>query len=413
MSKRVFVTGMGVVSPLGIGAAVTWEGMMAGRSGGSTITRFDVSAFRTHIACQVPAFDPLSFMDRRESRRMDLFCQLAIASAVEAVEHSGIDTDKLDRDRVGVVFGSGIGGMDTFEQQILKLEKDGPGRVSPLFIPMMIGDIAAGQISMRWGFKGANYAVQSACATSSHAIGLALMHLRAGDCDVVVTGGSEAPITPAGLAGFNALTALSTRNDEPEKASRPFDKDRDGFVMGEGGATFVLETEEHMLARGGEPLAELVGYGFSGDAYHLTAPAPEGEGAVRSMRAALKNAGLKPEDIDYINAHGTSTDLNDKNETAAIRTVFGDHADKLAVSSTKSMTGHLLGAAGAVELFASVMATRTGMVPPTINYETLDPDCDLYYVPNKPEKRDVRVVLSNTFGFGGHNATLIVKRVEN
>ena len=413
MSKRVFVTGMGVVSPLGVGAAATWDGMVHGRSGASTITRFDVSAFKSHFACQIPDFDPLKFMDRKEARRMDLFCQLAMASAVEAVEHSGLDFETVDKDRVGVIFGSGIGGMETFESQVLKQANEGPGRVSPLFIPMMIGDIAAGQISIRWGLKGPNYAVQSACATSSHAIGLALMHLRAGDCDVMVTGGSEAPITPAGVSGFNALTAISTRNDAPEKASRPFDKDRDGFVMGEGGATFVLETEEHMLARGGKPLAELIGYGFSGDAYHLTAPAPEGEGAVRSMRAALRNAGLNPEDVDYLNAHGTSTDLNDKNETAAIKTVFGDHAYKMAVSSTKSMTGHLLGAAGAVELFASVMAAETGMIPPTINYETPDPDCDLDYTPNKAVKRDPEVVMSNTFGFGGHNATLVVRRVDN
>lgn len=413
MSKRIFVTGMGVMSPLGVGSAATWDGMVNGRSGASPITRFDASAFKTHFACQVPDFDPLNFMDRKEARRMDLFCQFAIASAVEAVEHSGIDFEKVDKDRVGVVYGSGIGGMKTFEDQILKLHGEGPNRVSPLFIPMMIGDIAAGQISIRWGLKGPNYAVQSACSTSTHAIGIAMMHLRAGDCDVVVTGGSEAPVTPAGLGGFNAATTLSTRNDAPETASRPFDLNRDGFVMGEGGVSFVLETEEHMLARGGKPIAEMLGYGFTGDAYHLTAPAPMGEGAVRAMRIALKNAGVQPDEVDYLNAHGTSTELNDKNETAAIKEVFGDHAREMAVSSTKSMTGHLLGAAGALELFASVRATETGVVPPTINYETPDPDCDLNYIPNKAVERDVKIAASNTFGFGGHNATLVVRRVDN
>lgn len=404
---------MGAVTPLGIGAEATWSAMIAGQSGAAPITRFDTTGHKTNFGCEVKGFDPNDFMDRKEARRMDLFAQLALASAAEAVEAAKLDDDSIDRDRVAVVYGSGMGGMAFYEQQIVKLHEGDTPRISPLFVPIIIGDIAAGHISMRWGFKGPNYAVQSACATSNNAIGIAMMHLMAGDADVVVTGGSEAPMTPAGLAGFNSMHALSTRNDAPEKASRPFDRDRDGFVMAEGAGCFVLETEEHMRKRGAEPLAELTGYGFTGDAHHLTAPAPMGEGAVRSMRAALKKAGLEPEQVDYINAHGTSTELNDSNETAAIKTVFGDHAYKLAVSSTKSMTGHLLGAAGAVELFATVQALRTGMIPPTINYENPDPDCDLHYVPNQAEERELRIAISNTFGFGGHNATLVVQRIDD
>ncbi len=409
MPKRVFVTGIGVVSPLGVGAEVSWRGMVEGRSGARPITRFDTTEHKTTFACEVPDFDPLEFIERKEVRRMDLFAQLAMASAAQAIESAALEGN-ADGDRVGVLYSSGMGGMSTFEQQVIKRHEQGPSRVSPFFVPMIIGDIASGLISIRYGLRGPNYSVQSACATSSHAIGLALMHLRAGDADVMVTGGSEAPLTPTGVAGFNAMHAISTRNDEPEKASRPFDAQRSGFVMGEGAACFVLETEEHMKKRGAEPLAELLGYGFSADAHHLTAPAPEGEGAVRSMNAALANAGLKPQEIDYLNAHGTSTELNDKNETAAIKTSFGEHARKMAISSTKSMTGHLLGAAGAVELFASMQAVRHGVIPPTINYEFPDPDCDLDYTPNETVKREVRYALSNTFGFGGHNATLIVGR---
>jgi 3-oxoacyl-[acyl-carrier-protein] synthase II len=328
------------------------------------------------------------------------------------MEMAGLAEAGFDPDRAGVVYGSGMGGMQFYEEQVVKMDREGPGRVSPFFIPVIIGDIVPGHISMRYGLKGPNYGTQSACATSTHAIGLALMHLRAGDADVVVTGGSEAPLTRMGVAGFNAMHAISTRNEDPAGASRPFDADRDGFVMGEGAATFVLETEEHMRKRGATPLAEVAGYGFSADAHHLTAPAPEGEGAVRSMRAALRSGGIEPEEVDYINAHGTSTELNDKNETAAIRTTFGGHADELAVSSTKSMTGHLLGAAGAVEAFACAMALRDGVIPPTINYETPDPQCDLDYVPNEARESGIRVALSNTFGFGGHNATLVLKKAE-
>ncbi|MFH0883455.1 MAG: beta-ketoacyl-ACP synthase II [bacterium] len=412
MPKRIFVTGMGVVSPLGTNAGETWNAMVAGKSGAATITSFDTSSFRTRFACAVKGLDPGAFLDRKELKRMDRFTQLAMISAIEAVESSGLNQDKTNGDRIGVVYGSGIGGMDTYQEQVIRMHTEGPSRISPLFVPMMIGDIVPGYISIRWGFKGVNYGVQSACATSSHVIGLALMHLRAGDADVVVAGGTEAPISRIGIGGFNAMHALSTRNDAPEKASRPFDKDRDGFVIGEGAATLILETEEHMNARGGTPLAELLGYGFSADAYHLTAPAPEGEGAVRSMRAAMVNAGIRPEEVDYLNAHGTSTELNDKNETTAIKTAFGEHARKMAISSTKSMTGHLLGAAGVVEAFACSQALRNGIVPPTINYETPDPECDLDYTPNTAVKRDLKVAMSNTFGFGGHNATLVLRRVE-
>lgn len=412
MPKRVFITGIGVVSPLGNSAEETWKSMVAGVSGAAPITSFDASTFRTTFACATKGLDPGDFLDRKELKRMDRFTQLAMISAIEAVNSSGIDQESVNKERIGVVYGSGIGGMDTYQEQVIKMHTEGPNRISPLFVPMMIGDIVPGYISMRWGFKGVNYGVQSACATSSHSIGLALMHLRAGDADVIVTGGTEAPISPIGVGGFNAMHALSTRNDAPEKASRPFDKDRDGFVIGEGAATLVLETEEHMKARGAVPFAELIGYGFSADAHHLTAPAPEGEGAVRSMRAALANAGIKPEEVDYLNAHGTSTELNDKNETAAIKATFGEHARKMAISSTKSMTGHLLGAAGAMEAFACAQALRTGIVPPTINYDTPDPECDLDYTPNTAVKRDLKVALSNTFGFGGHNATLALRRVD-
>jgi len=413
MAKRVFITGIGAISPIGHGTGPTWDALIHGESGAGPITRFDPSEHRTHFACEVKDFDPTVYMDRKDAKRMDLFAQFSMASAVEAVEQAGIDFDSVDPDRIGVVYGSGMGGMMIYEQSWQKLEKAGPSRISPLFIPMLIGDIIPGHISMRYNFKGPNYGVQSACATSSHALGLALMHLRAGDADMMITGGSEAPLTRLGAAGFNSARTLSTRNEDPQRASRPFDKDRDGFVMGEGAATFVLETEEHARARGATIYGELAGYGFTGDAHHLTAPAPDHEGAQRSMRMAIKNAGIEPTDVDYLNAHGTSTELNDLNETIAIKKVFGDHARVAAISSTKSMTGHLLGAAGAMEVFACVMALREGVIPPTINYETPDPECDLDYTPNTAVKRDIEIAMSNTFGFGGHNASLIVKRVSN
>ncbi len=412
MANRIFVTAMGAVSPIGIGLDDFWSNLVAGKNGAAPMTRIDTDGYRTTFACEVKGFDPLNYLDRKESRRMDLFTQFAMASTAEAVEAAGLDDDSICRDRIGVIFASGIGGMYVLEDQVIKCYLHGPGRVSPLFIPMMIGDIVPGYISMRWNFTGPNYSIQSACASASHAIGLGYMHLKAGDADVIVTGGTEAPLTPSGVAGFCAMHALSTRNDEPEKASRPFDADRDGFVMGEGAGTIVLETEEHAVKRGAPLLAELIGYGFSADAYHLTAPAPGGVGAVKSMSEALRSAGIDHTEVDYINAHGTSTELNDKTETTAIRKVFKDHADKLAVSSSKSMIGHLLGAAGAVETIACIQAVRTDVVPPTINYETPDPNCDLHYVPNKAEEREANVAMSNTFGFGGHNATLVVRKLD-
>ncbi|MBD3167794.1 beta-ketoacyl-ACP synthase II [bacterium] len=410
--QRIVITGMGIVSPVGIGLDAFWTGLLTGRSGAGPISRFDASEHKTQFACEVKDFDPKDYMDRKMARRMDPFCQFAVAASGLAVNMAGLTEGNYEPDRVGVVYGSGIGGLTTYEPQVNKLAEAGPGKVSPFVIPMLIGDIAAGYISMIHQFKGPNYSVQSACATASNSIGVAAMHLLLGDSDIVVCGGAEAPLTPTGVAGFNAAMALSTRNDDPMTASRPFDKNRDGFVMAEGGATFILETEEHARARGAEILAELAGYGFSGDAYHLTAPAPHGEGAVRSMRAAIRNAGLTSDDIDYINAHGTSTAYNDSTETEAIKTVFGDRAYKIPISSTKSSTGHLLGAAGGVELAACVQSIRTGKLAPTINYETPDPDCDLDYVPNTPREADVEVALSNTFGFGGHNATLVVRRYQ-
>ncbi len=410
MPKRVVITGIGAVTPIGIGLQTFWNNLIGGKSGAAPITRFDAAHHKTTFACEVKEFDPLQRIDKKTARRMDIFCQFAVASAAEAIENAELKPEELDPERIGVIYGSGIGGMTTYEDQCYKVFQEGPKRVSPFFVPMMIGDIVPGHISMRWNLKGVNYGVQSACATSSHALGIAFMHLQNGDADAIVCGGSEAPICPVGMAGFNAMNAISTRNDAPQKASRPFDLERDGFVMGEGAATLVLETMEHAIRRNAPILAELAGYGFSADAHHLTAPAPGGEGAVRSMRAALKSARIPPTDIDYINAHGTSTPLNDQTETEAIKTTFGDHAYKLAISSTKSMTGHLLGAAGAVELAACVLAIRHGIIPPTINLEKPDPVCDLNYTPNYSARRPVDIALSNTFGFGGHNASLIVCR---
>ncbi len=411
---KVVVTGVGVVSPIGNTTEEFWNALIAGTSGADFISRFDTTHYDTKFACEVKNFDPLAYLNRKEAQRMDLFTQYAIASAHQAIEDAGLNLDKVDKNRVGVVYGSGIGGMWTYhEQQQIVYERGGkPDRISPFFIPMMISDIAAGHIAIRWGFKGPNYATTSACATSSHALADALMLIQRGDADVMVVGGSEGAICPMGVGGFNSMKALSTRNDSPKTASRPFDKDRDGFVMGEGGGTLVLETLEHALNRGARIYAEFAGIGLTDDAFHITQPAPGGEGAVRSMRAALKDAGLLPTDIAYINAHGTSTPYNDKNETEAIKTVFGDYAYKINISSTKSMHGHLLGAAGAIEAVATILAIVNGIIPPTINYFTPDPDCDLNYTPNKAEKRSVRAALSNTFGFGGHNATLAFKAIE-
>ena len=408
---RIVITGVGAVTPIGNTAAEYWQGMMEGRSGAGPITRFDPTDFETKFACEVKNYDPTLHISRKEVQRMDLFTQYAMSCAVMAVEDSGLNIEAIDSERAGVVFGSGIGGMWTNHiQQNNLFERGGkPDRISPFFVPMLISDIAAGYIAIRYGLKGPNYATVSACATSSHAIADAFMIMQRGMADVMLAGGSEASVCPMGIGGFNAMKALSTRNDDPLTASRPFDLDRDGFVMGEGGGVIVMETLEHAVNRGATILAEMVGIGLTDDAFHITQPAPGGEGAVRSMKIAIKDAGLMPSDIDYVNAHGTSTYFNDKSESAAIRTVFGDHADNLLVSSTKSMTGHLLGAAGAIEAIASVLAINKGIAPPTINQITPDPECTLNYVPNKPQTKQIRAAISNTFGFGGHNATLCFK----
>ncbi len=413
MRKRIVVTGIGVVSPIGNNRQEFWQGLLEGRNGVDYITHFDASEHDTKFAAEVKNFDPSPVLDSREVRRMDLFSQYAMVAADEAVRDAGLNMDQEDPNRVGVIFGSGIGGLFSFETEHRKMLERGVRRISPYFITQMIIDIAAGHISMRYGMKGPNYATVSACATASHAIGDAVRLLRYGDADVMLAGGSEAAITPMGVGGFNALKALSTRNDDPHHASRPFDKQRDGFVMGEGAGVLVLETLEHALARGAKIYAEIRGVGFTADAHHITAPAPGGEGAVRAMRRAIEDGELQIEEIDYVNAHGTSTQYNDKSETEAIKTLFGDHAYRLNVSSTKSMTGHLLGAAGAVELIATVLAVQNDIVPPTINYEEPDPECDLNYTPNKPEKRRVYAAISNTFGFGGHNACITVSKYES
>lgn len=407
--RRVVVTGIGAVTPLGNDAETTWKNIIAGQSGIDIVTRVNPDDFPAKVAAEVKDFDPLLFIDRREARKMDRFTQFAVAAALMAVKDANLDIHESNAERVGVWIGSGIGGMETFEQQFEIFQQRGYRRVSPFFVPMMIPDMAAGQVSIILGAKGINSCTVTACATGANSIGDAFKVIQRGDADVMITGGTEAPITKMSFAGFCANTALST-NPDPKTASRPFDKNRDGFVMGEGAGIVVLEELEHALRRGAKIYAEIVGYGATADAYHITAPAPGGEGGVRAMRQALQDAGLKPEDIDYINAHGTSTEYNDKYETEAIKEVFGDHAYKLAVSSTKSMTGHLLGATGAVEAIFSVLAIRDGIIPPTINYETPDPECDLDYVPNEARKQDVRAVLSNSFGFGGHNATLIFKK---
>jgi 3-oxoacyl-[acyl-carrier-protein] synthase II len=411
--RRIVVTGMGAVTPIGLTIEEYWNNSVAGKSGVGLITRFDADKYDTKIAAELKGFNPLNYLERKEVNRMDPFSHFGLASADMAIKDSGLDLEKVDRERAGVIFGSGIGGMLTWHQQMqVYYETGGPHRISPFFVPMMIADIAAGHISMRYKFKGPNYATTSACATSSHAIGDAYMLIQRGDADIMIAGGSEAAITPLGIGGFNAMKALSTRNDEPEKASRPFDLKRDGFVMGEGGGVLVLEALDHAVRRGARIYAELGGIGFTADAHHITAPAPGGEGAVRSMRLALKDAGMEPVDVEYLNAHGTSTEYNDKTETAAIKTVFGDHARKLKISSTKSMTGHLLGAAGAIEAIIAILSIVHGTIPPTINYEFPDPECDLEYVPNVAIKMPVRAAISNTFGFGGHNASILFRKYQ-
>lgn len=413
MSRRVVVTGMGVVTPVGNSVAATWEALTAGRSGVAPITKFDATNFPVRIAAEVKGFNPGDFMERKEVKRSDVYTQYSVAAAKMAMADAGLtDTSGLDPDRIGVIVGSGIGGLKSFEEQHDVYREMGPGKISPFFIPMFIADIAAGIVSMQFNAKGPNYATVSACATSAHAIGDAFRTIQYGDADIMITGGAEATVTPMAIGGFANMKALSERNDSPSTASRPFDATRDGFVMGEGAGIVILEELEHARARGATIYAEIVGYGATGDAYHLTAPAPDGEGAQRAMKRAMKDAGLTPDDIQYINAHGTSTPANDLNETRAIKAVFGDRARDVNVSSTKSATGHMLGAAGAVEFIVSTLVVREGIIPPTINYEHPDPELDLNYTPNVAVKRDVTAALSNSFGFGGHNATLAVRRFE-
>ncbi|MCX5910655.1 MAG: beta-ketoacyl-ACP synthase II [Deltaproteobacteria bacterium] len=412
LKRRVVVTGMGMVSPLGMGVEKTWNALIQGKSGVGRITRFDSTGFDTQIAAEVKDFAPENFMDKKEARRMDIFIQYAVAAAVMAMEDSQFKITPQNAERVGVVVGAGLGGLTTIESYHKVLLEKGPGRISPFFIPMLIVNEAPGHISMRFGAKGPNSSVVTACATGNHNIGDAWKMIQRGDADAIIAGGVESTITPLAVGGFNAMKALSTRNSEPEKASRPFDKDRDGFVMGEGAGIILLEEMEQALKRGAKIYAEIIGYGLTGDAYHITAPAPNGEGAARCMAMALKDAGIRPEEVDYINAHGTSTDYNDLYETIAIKTVFKEHARKIPVSSTKSMTGHLLGGAGGVESIFTVLTIFQGVIPPTINYETPDPNCDLDYVPNVARKAEVRVALSNSFGFGGTNAVLVFKKFE-
>ena len=405
-TRRVVVTGLGTLSPVGNTADEFWTALVQGRSGVGMITRFDTTGYPTRIAGEVRNFDPLNFVDKKEARRLDPYLQYAIASAVLAVQDAALDTGKVDGNRFGVLIGSGIGGISTLLESHRNLIEKGPDRVSPFFIPMLIANMASGLVSMRFGAKGPNSAVVTACATGNHAIGDSFKIIQRADADIMIAGGSEAIIIPLTIAGFCSMKAMSTRNDEPTKAMRPFDANRDGFVAGEGAGILVLESLDHALARDARIYAEIVGYGMTGDAHHMTAPDPEGDGAARAMAAAVRDAGLEVSDVGYINAHGTSTLYNDKFETIAIKRVFGEHARRLAVSSTKSMTGHLLGAAGGIEAIATVLALHHGVLPPTINYETPDPDCDLDYIPNQARKQDVEVALSNAFGFGGTNATL-------
>ncbi|GAB7053939.1 MULTISPECIES: beta-ketoacyl-ACP synthase II [Paenibacillus] len=411
MKQRVVITGLGVMSSLGRDLETFWASLLAGKSGISQIESFDASEYPTRIAAEIKDFNPEEYFDKKEARRMDRFVQFAVAATLMALKDSGLNIkEDTNPERVGVYVGSGIGGLSTWEEQHKILLEKGPKRVSPFFIPMMIANMASGQISMITGAKGPNSTAVTACATGTHSIGDAFKKIQYGDADVMICGGAEATISPTGVAGFCALRAMSTRNDEPEKASRPFDTGRDGFVMGEGAGILILESLEHALKRGARIYGEVIGYGMSGDAYHMTDPDPNG--AARCMAAAVKDAGISFEAIDYINAHGTSTPVGDKSETTAIKTAFGDHAYKLAVSSTKSMTGHLLGAAGGVEALICALALKHGTIPPTINLDDQDPECDLDYVPNVARQADLHVVMSNSFGFGGHNATVILKKFE-
>ena len=412
--RRVVITGLVALTPIGNSLPAYWEGLLSGTSGAAPITHFDASRFKTQFACELKDFDPLNFMDRKEARKCDRFAQYALVSTDEAIADAGLDFDQEDRDRIGVIWGAGIGGLETFQNEVLNFAAgDGSPRFNPFFIPKMISDIAPGLISMKHGLRGPNFATVSACASSSNAMIDSLNYIRMGYADIMVSGGSEAAVTIAGIGGFNAMHALSTRNDDPKTASRPFDKDRDGFVLGEGAGALILEEYEHAKARGAKIYAELAGGGLSADAHHMTAPHPEGIGAKKVMINCLQDAGLKPEDVDAINMHGTSTPLGDVAETNAVKTVFGDHAYKLNINSTKSMTGHLLGDAGAVEAIASIMAIKNGVVPPTINHQTADDQLDpkINFTLGQAQKRTVDVALSNTFGFGGHNACVVFKKI--
>jgi beta-ketoacyl-acyl-carrier-protein synthase II len=407
MVERVFVTGLGSISPVGLSVDETWSNITKGVSGVDTISSFDPEGYETTFAAEATNFDPEAYIDRKQARRMDRFVQLAAAASLEAFENSGISITNGNANRVSVMVASGIGGIITLSEQIGVLNGRGPSRVSPFLVPMMLPDMASGQVSMLLGAKGANYCTVSACASGADSIGMAFEAIRRGDVDAAVTGGAEAAICPVGVAGFNACQALSKRNDDPKAASRPFDANRDGFVLGEGAGVLVLESQTSMESRGAEPIAEMIGYGSTADAYHITQPGPEGEGGARAMKMAIGKAAVSPESIDYINAHGTSTPLNDKFETMAMKSVFGEHAYNMPISSTKSMTGHLLGASGALEAVITVMALKSQVVPPTINLRDSDPDCDLDYTPGSPRQATITTAMSNSFGFGGHNASLI------
>ncbi len=412
MRRRVVVTGMGLVIPTGIGVETSWKNVCEGNSGIGPLTRFDTNGFETKIAGEVKNFNPESYIDKKEIKKMDLFIHFAIAATKEALEDARLDITPENSEKIGVIVGTGLGGLPSLERYHKILLEKGPGRISPFFIPMLIANLASGQIAIQFGPKGPNTCVVTACATGAHCIGDAFRAIVYGDAEAMITGGTEANITPLTVGGFNSMKALSTRNGEPEKASRPFEKNRDGFVVAEGAGIIVLEELQFALNRNAKIYGEIIGYGYTGDAYHITAPSPDGDGAARCMRMAIKDAGLKPEDVDYINAHGTSTPLNDLTETIAIKTVFGDHAKKVPISATKSMTGHLLGAAGSTEAIFTVLAIQDGIMPPTINYEEPDPQCDLDYVPNVSRRKPIKVAISNAFGFGGTNATLVFKKFE-
>jgi 3-oxoacyl-[acyl-carrier-protein] synthase II len=410
--RRVVITGIGALTPIGKSAPDFWNGLVSGKSGARTIEHFDTTDFPTQFAAQIEDYNPRDYFEHKEARRLDLVAQYALVAAEEAIKDSGVDLEVINKDRVAVIVGTGIGGMKTFYDQSVSFHERGPRGVSPFFIPMLIPDIVAGQISIRYGFRGPNFCAVSACATGSHNIGSAYDMIRYGQSDMAITGGSEAPITRIGISGFNAMKAMSTRNDDPKRASRPFDKDRDGFVLGEGSGIFMLEELESAKIRGARIYGEIVGYGYSADAFHITAPDPEGGGVMLAMNNALNAAGIKAEDVDHINMHGTATPLGDVAETNSIKKVFGDHAYKMNLNSTKSMTGHTLGAAGAIESVAALLAIYHGTVPPTINIENQDPECDLNYTANEAAVRDIRYALNNAFGFGGHNSTLVFKRFE-